>query len=1040
MRFVLMVVCVTVAAGLALCEQARADGRVGFAEEFDTVEGWKLTNPRAPLAGMSAAGGVATFRTWVGSFMGAKPPDQAQALPATTQIFKEYPGEVDLDKYRYLVMKIDRKSMYSILELNRKQVHVAYTTGVVAQDLKPLGLAGPQKLRIDLEMMNNGRELAADYIRLVSELTPQEKARLVPAPVRLYAEDIPGHLYQRLEALNARAGRIWRTGAEEKVAFRDVGTGALTWRMTAVPADEGYSERYRMWMPDGSAFEVLKGGRRTYVFDRDEFVRGGLDTLTPPRYAVNFYAGPQRGQVHVLRRNGRTGKMEVIFRYPKAGNRGLRSAIHGDRIVFLVAGVKLIVLDGTAADPAGTAREFPVPKLSVKGGGLSPDGRWFSYFSPFGCYQKTLVNTDTGEVRKGSQFTFTHGMGGRPWSIMSYGTAAKLQVSGRAFYGGNDRPGDALRLHGVYLDPVHTDYGAMTADGRYGYTNGLRGELAGQHVMFDGRDAGTILRLATYRVSKITWNVWTKTIASPDYTKLMYLSDMLGNSDYFMCIARLPDPPQRLAARRVTGGVKLTWDPPKRRAEIKGYNIYRSSTSGRRFRRINGALVVGNEFTDPAPADKAAYYLVAAREHSGLEGTFSREVCVDAAGPVRLHAEAERGRMVAPVREMFDGHAGGFRAARVAKVAMGEDEGELRIDTGIRQEGRYRGWARCRIGGADGGTLTIRRPKPPHWPTKLTVRPGPWRWVRSRGKMQLEPKADGATLVLASSDNGLAVDRIIVTDDDRYVPEGIDDRTAAPAPVKGLKVAEVTASSVSLAWNPADGPDVQHYSVYAGDDPDFKPGNETVICSTRKPAAVDWGVGSGRELYYKVVAVNRRGQASEPAAVKARTRAMDVFTAELPAAKARIAEGIRRGKDVDVEYVAGPDDGQAAATFEFEVPADGAYYLWAEYGARYGKGTKLPVRLDDRDGLWTTHQPTRMGRDTPGRRPRWFVHRMSASKRYRRVDLRTLTRGKHALTFTLSQRLPWISKVWVTNDPSYVPPGFSAQARLNRDRRQQRPG
>ena len=56
-------------------------------------------------------------------------------------------------------------------------------------------------------------------------------------------------------------------------------------------------------------------------------------------------------------------------------------------------------------------------------------------------------------------------------------------------------------------------------------------ELAAQHVMFDRMDPGAILRLCTYRVSKIGWHVWTKTIASPDYTKLMYVSDMLGNSD-----------------------------------------------------------------------------------------------------------------------------------------------------------------------------------------------------------------------------------------------------------------------------------------------------------------------------------------------------------------------------------------------------------------------------------------------------------------------------------------------------------------------------
>ena len=219
---------------------AFGDGRVGFAEEFDTVAGWKPASDRAPLAGMKAAGGVATFSTFVGSFMGAKPPDQAKPLTPTSTITKEYDGEVDLDKYHYVVMRIREKSMYSILEINRRQVQVAYTTGVIAQDLKPLGFTGKKKIRLDLEIMNNGRELKADYIRLVSELTREERAGLIGPPVKLHKENITGHLYQKLEALNDRAARHWPAGAEEKVVFRDVGTGALTWRVTGMPSDEGF--------------------------------------------------------------------------------------------------------------------------------------------------------------------------------------------------------------------------------------------------------------------------------------------------------------------------------------------------------------------------------------------------------------------------------------------------------------------------------------------------------------------------------------------------------------------------------------------------------------------------------------------------------------------------------------------------------------------------------------------------------------------------------------------------------------------------------
>ena len=36
----------------------------------------------------------------------------------------------------------------------------------------------------------------------------------------------------------------------------------------------------------------------------------------------------------------------------------------------------------------------------------------------------------------------------------------------------------------------------------------------------------------------------------------------------------------------------------------------------------------------------------------------------------------------------------------------------------------------------------------------------------------------------------------------------------------------------------------------------------------------------------------------------------------------------------------------------------------------------------------------------------------------------------------LADRKPWISKLWLTDDPSFVPQGFSAQVRFNRLRRQ----
>ena len=114
---------------LGLGGAGAADDRVGFAEEFNSLDGWKMIDP---FEKVSVKDGVAVFDTWVGSFMRAKPKDQPVTLGANADCEKTYDKEVDLDKFRYLVAKIDEKSMYTMLYLNDRQVQVTYTTGIIA--------------------------------------------------------------------------------------------------------------------------------------------------------------------------------------------------------------------------------------------------------------------------------------------------------------------------------------------------------------------------------------------------------------------------------------------------------------------------------------------------------------------------------------------------------------------------------------------------------------------------------------------------------------------------------------------------------------------------------------------------------------------------------------------------------------------------------------------------------------------------------------------------------------------------------------------
>jgi fibronectin type 3 domain-containing protein len=1029
----------TLVAGSVMAQQAPADDRIGLAEEFDSTEGWEYFEGDQ-YESMKSVDGRLVIDTWVGSFGGAKPPEQPLQQGANSSIHKTFQTEVDFDKYHYLVMKTDEKSMHSMLYVKKAgadrnyATQVNYTTGIIAQDLRHIGLTGKGKLDIELEIMNNGRVFKADYIRLVSELTDEEKAALVPPPVGVYEENIKGHLYQRLEALNGRSARLPQRQPNETVMFRDVGTGAITFKMTSNPADQGFSEHYQAWRSDGSGFYTIPGGRDYYSYEAQGLTRSPANPYDR-KYDSQGYKGEDRKHSLVRRWDEKAGKWETLGLVPSNS-----VWFGGDRMVTR-DGATLKVYDMTAADPLAQPREIEVPYADGKGNSLSDDGKFFTYFGPWGTYQKIVVDLDTGKNWRGSQLTFTHGMHGDPWSLMSYGTLAKLLVpSGIGL--GEDKPGEKLKLYGPFQNEVATDYGQMSRDGRYGFTNGIRGELDGQHVALDTSDAGTILRLATYNVSKITWRIWTKSLPSPDYTKLIYISDMLGDGDFYVAVTRRPDAPRALSAETTDGGIKLSWQAPQRNREFAGYAIYRSTQSGRGFAPIRDELVTETSFVDPdAPKDGPVYYLVAGRERSGIEGDFSNEVSVRAGdAPRRLHFEAETLQRTLPMRHVFDGYASGFYAVRVTPVAEGEDKtpGTLTLNASMLPAGEYTVWIRGRSP-KGAGKLSIGRGD--NAEATVELKGADWAWRKAQGTLAVQVVDGRQQPILLSSDvDGLAIDKIVLTTDTDYKPADADDRLAAPQPVENLKVVKTDANNVELAWDPPAGPKPWFYMVYVGDKPDFAIGNETALVRTFEPTATDRAIPAGKTYHYKVVAVDHRFGMSTPAAVEAKTEPAERKTIELPAAKAKLGDGLTKATDEDIDYVTAEAGKSGDLTFEFDAPA-GTYYLWLEYGVRSAKNRTLTLALDgEKIGTWEGREPTRMGRDLDPKvaKVRWFVDRVIWSpQRYKTEMSMQLDAGKHTLTITgLGDAQPWISKVWLTSDPTLVPPGYSSQVRFNRDRRQ----
>jgi len=80
----------------------------------------------------------------------------------------------------------------------------------------------------------------------------------------------------------------------------------------------------------------------------------------------------------------------------------------------------------------------------------------------------------------------------------------------------------------------------------------------------------------------------------------------------------------RLQALRKTHTVRLTWEASI--SQVAGYNVYRSTTPGGNYVRINTSLVQGLTYTDNAVAIGVTYYYVArAVDARGYESVNSKE-------------------------------------------------------------------------------------------------------------------------------------------------------------------------------------------------------------------------------------------------------------------------------------------------------------------------------------------------------------------------------------------------------------------------------
>ena len=502
-------------------------------------------------------------------------------------------------------------------------------------------------------------------------------------------------------------------------------------------------------------------------------------------------------------------------------------------------------------------------------------------------------------------------------------------------------------------------------------------------------DTGVCHRIVATNTCSHTYGSCPYHGSSPDGTKLVYKSSMLGDLDLYAAVVKYPKPPVNPAVRRVGPDVRITWEAPKRSKEIAAYRVYRSARSGLGYVRIGTTR--GQSFTAP-PTPDAPYYAVTSVEHSGLESrVFSKEVCAGRRGAPSVFWEAESGKLTYPMRECYlpaecsSNYALG-RAVRdgVWRLTKGTAAVEWRVS--LPRAGDYALWARARsrVGNGPKATFTVNGREV----GVLACDKPEWAWRKIASGI----RTGSAPVRMEMPESGLEVDKLLLTADASLTPNGMGDwPTATPAAPADLTAKwDKTRQFVLLDWKPWPA-GVHHFNVYKSETPDVALTQRNLIGSPTRTAFVDPRPKETGRIHYRVVAVNSWGRTSTPSATRSVAgvkAAAKPFVLRLDFADAKCGGTARvvKGKETYVEFGDPKETPQYGG--EASIPVNlkpGKYYLWLRV-----KGSPLKSAAF----YWVTFGKTKHYCRTHfaswSRNPTWAWTRVTFLKSVRNPQRRTM--------------------------------------------------
>jgi len=281
-------------------------------------------------------------------------------------------------------------------------------------------------------------------------------------------------------------------------------------------------------------------------------------------------------------------------------------------------------------------------------------------------------------------------------------------------------------------------------------------------------------------------------------------------------------------------------------------------------------------------------------EHSGLESrAFSNEVQSGRDSRYKHFYEAEEGAITKPMVPFFE-PKGASNAYAVAvtdpellyKKRLSEGlKGTVAVKIGVPSGGsaklmaRVRGMSRLECesyttgwpeqGQAGSGSFIVKLDGKPAG--SIPVSGFGWKWAAmDTGTM---PLTEGMhEIILETSDAGIAVDNIMVTNNMEFAPAGKSNVPGVlSGTLSGLKAEGIVVEGaelkhggysvkppyLKLTWNELKAPQgVRYYNIYRSEDPNLEISPATLVGSTPETLFVDCVLEAGKTYYYRVVAVD----------------------------------------------------------------------------------------------------------------------------------------------------------------------------------------